>query len=359
MGNRMRPAVLPLAALALFAVCRELPLPAPAPPGGGATGLSLCSISAASGLPATITFAGDILLDSGVGRLAAAKGADHLFAGVRAVLRADDLTIANLECAVATCGSPADKQFTFRANPRLLPGLRTSGVDAVSLANNHSLDYGRAALRETLAHLRRVGLAAAGAGEDASRASRPILLRAGGQTVALLAASRVLPSGDWYAGSGRPGIASAYDPSRLLREIRAARPTADVVVVYLHWGKERALRPEWYQRALARQCVDAGADLVVGSHPHVLQGFEYYRGKLVAYSLGNFVFTDRDKTTALLQTTFRGGALREAEVIPCRIVDRRPHILREGGKRERVLRDLQARSFGVRIGEDGVLSERS
>lgn len=354
MGNRMRPAVLPVAALALFAVCRELPLPGPAPPGSVRT----LPDAAASGLPATITFAGDILLDSGVGRLAAAKGADHLFAGVRAVLRADDLTIGNLECAVATCGSPADKQFTFRANPRLLPGLRASGVDAVSLANNHSLDYGRAALRETLAHLRRVGLAAAGAGEDASRASRPILLRAGGQTVALLAASRVLPSGDWYAGSGRPGIASAYDPSRLLREIRAARPTADVVVVYLHWGKERALRPEWYQRALARQCVDAGADLVIGTHPHVLQGFEYYRGKLVAYSLGNFVFTDRDKTTALLQTTFRGGALREAEVIPCRIVDRRPHILREGGERERVLRDLQARSFGVRILEDGILSER-
>jgi poly-gamma-glutamate synthesis protein (capsule biosynthesis protein) len=299
---------------------------------------------------------GDILLASGVAGAAADNGAERLFASVEQLLRGDDLTIGNLECAVATCGTPAAKQFTFRASPALLPGLRRGGVDAVSLANNHALDYGRAALLETLDHLRRVGIQAAGAGPDMDHASRPAFLCAGRQTVALIAASRVLPTAEWGAGEDRPGIAGAYAPSRLLHEIRAARPAADVVVAYLHWGREHAPLPQATQRALARQCIEAGADLVIGAHPHVLQGFEYYRGKLVAYSLGNFVFTDHGKATALLQTTFRQGALQAATVVPCRIVHYRPRVITDPAQREAVLRDLQARSFGVRISGDGELT---
>jgi poly-gamma-glutamate capsule biosynthesis protein CapA/YwtB (metallophosphatase superfamily) len=308
--------------------------------------------------PITITFVGDIMLASRVGKLAATDGAPSLFSGVSSTLRADDLTIGNLECAVATCGSPAKKKYTFRASPEVLPGLHEGGVDAVTLANNHSLDYGRAALLETMRHLREANLPWAGAGTDAASANRPVILHAGRQTVALLASSRVLPSGDWNAGDHRPGVAAAYDSTALLAAIRAARAKAGLLVVYMHWGTERMTRPHAHQRALARRCIDAGADIVVGAHPHVLQGFEYYRGKLIAYSLGNFVFNNRTQATAILQTTFRGRALERAVVIPCRVVQYRPQIIGNGPARSRALQSLQALSFGVRIGEDGALAAR-
>jgi poly-gamma-glutamate capsule biosynthesis protein CapA/YwtB (metallophosphatase superfamily) len=307
----------------------------------------------------TITFVGDIMLASQVGRLAAAGGTASFFSGVSSTLRADDLTIGNLECAVATRGSPAKKKYTFCADPKTLPGLRKGGIDAVTLANNHSMDYGRGALLETMQHLRKENLPWFGAGADAESAAAPVIIRAANQTVALLGASRVLPSGGWSAGDHRPGVATAYDPAALLAAIRAARAKAGLVVVYLHWGTERMMRPHGYQRALARRCIDAGADLVVGSHPHVLQGFEYYRGRLIAYSLGNFVFNNRTRATAMLQTRFKGRTLERAIVIPCCVVQYRPEIIDDGRARIRALSDLEKRSFGVRIGEDGALAPRT
>ncbi|UCH35551.1 MAG: CapA family protein [Armatimonadota bacterium] len=305
---------------------------------------------------ATITFIGDIMLASGAGKLASARGTEDLLSGVSDVLRADDLTIGNLECAVATTGTPADKDYTFRADPVLLPGLRRAGVDAVSLANNHSLDYGGAALLETLEHVQKAGLHSAGAGANLSAAAAPAIIAAGGHKVAFIAASRVLPSGAWYAAADRPGIAPAYDPAHMLAAIRSASARADIVIAYLHWGKERAIRPEGYQRSVARQCIEAGADLVVGTHPHVLQGFEYHRGKLIAYSLGNFVFNNRVKETAMLQTRFADGGMNGAGVIACHITGYRPQLVDDPRVRQQMLRSLEERSFGVRIADDGSLS---
>jgi poly-gamma-glutamate synthesis protein (capsule biosynthesis protein) len=232
----------------------------------------------------------------------------------------------------------------------VLPGLRAAGIDAVSVANNHTLDFGREALLQTLAHLKAASLSAAGAGKNAADAHKPVLLTADGRRVALVAASRVLPAG-WHAGASHPGIAGAYDPAKLLRAIAAARPSADVVVAYLHWGVERAPLPEAYQRKLARRCIDAGADLVIGSHPHVLQGFEYYKDKLIAYSLGNFVFTNHGKTTAILQTAFSGSTMT-ATLLPCTIQRYRPTPMRDAACGA-VFTELQRRSFGVRISADG------
>jgi poly-gamma-glutamate capsule biosynthesis protein CapA/YwtB (metallophosphatase superfamily) len=302
----------------------------------------------------TLSLVGDLMLADRVGAVAKAKGTGYLLAAVSPLLTTDDLTIGNLECAVATGGTPAEKQYTFRADPAVLPGLRAGGIDAVSVANNHTLDYGRTALLETLSHLKAATLPAAGAGANTAAAGRPILLTAAGKTVALVAASRVLPAG-WHAGAGTPGIAGAYNPAGLLRAIKGARSTATLVVVYLHWGIERALMPAPNQRTLARQCIDAGADLVVGAHPHVLQGFEYYRGKLIAYSLGNFVFSNHGKATAILQATLTDGALT-ARVLPCTILGYRPTPVREATARAAILRDLAQRSFGVRIAADGTLT---
>lgn len=307
----------------------------------------------------TISFVGDILLASSVGTYASKHGTAQLMAGVSGILRADDLSIGNLECAVATRGRPARKRYTFRAKPALLRGLHDAGIDAVSLANNHALDYGRSALVETFGHLREAGLSFAGAGGDVSAATGPAVLITGRQRISLVAASRVLPSMAWCAGNDHPGVAGAYDPARLLTEIRSANRAPGTVVAYLHWGRERAPSPERYQRRLARQCIEAGADLVIGTHPHVLQGFEFYGGRLIAYSLGNFVFTNRRQTTAILQTTLQDGKLVKACVIPCAIIDYRPQPIRDPRARLRVLKDLQRRSFGVVIDDDGALRPRT
>ena len=305
----------------------------------------------------TITFVGDLMVAGKVGRLARQQGSDCLLARVAPLLRADALTVGNLECAVAASGRRQDKRYTFRARPDLLPGLRRSGLEAVSLANNHTLDYGTAGLLATLRHLQEAGLGAVGAGANQAQAFRPLLVNAGGRRLALLAASRVLPTTRWRAGPRRPGLAQAYEPALLLAAIKAARPQADLVAVYLHWGQEGALSPTAGQRRLARQCIGAGADLVVGCHPHVLQGFEYYRGKLVAYSLGNFLFSSTDRTSVLLQCTLQDGRL-QARLVPCLLRGFRPRPLVEEAARRHLLAALEQRSFGVRISPDGGISPR-
>jgi poly-gamma-glutamate synthesis protein (capsule biosynthesis protein) len=293
-----------------------------------------------------------------VGFVAEKKGTEYLFDGVSSVFQSDDLTVGNLESCVATCGSAVDKEFTFRASPDVLPGLVSSGIDAVSLANNHSLDFGRDAFLETLRHLRENGIPYCGAGRNIDEAYKPALLEAKGRSVALIGASRVIPFPDWWAKENRPGLAQAYQPVRLLDEVEHARSDADIVVVFLHWGVELAIMPEKYERELAHDLIDSGADLVIGSHPHILQGFEYYKGKLIAYSLGNFVFTNRDKNTVILQTVFVDGKFKSASIIPCRIRNYRPMVIEDTVMRDAVLEAEEGRSYGVEIDEDGALQKK-
>lgn len=306
--------------------------------------------------PATVSFVGDMLLAGHVGDAAAREGLAALLKDVRPLLRADACTVANLECAVATTGEPLEKQYTFRADPALLPGLRDAGIDVVSLANNHSFDYGLLAFKETLDRLRAAKIGVIGAGDTAHEAAVARLVRVGDTTLALLAASRVVPDAGWFATASKPGIAGAYQTKRLCAAIRAARGTGRVVAVYLHWGTEKAVMPDAAQRTLAHACIDAGADLVVGAHPHVLQGFETYRGKLIAYSLGNFLFTNAEKTTGILQVTLAHGTVQRAQFLPCRITAYRPKPLTKPADQTKVLDALQARSTGVTIDDAGVIS---
>jgi poly-gamma-glutamate synthesis protein (capsule biosynthesis protein) len=320
-------------------------------------GLLAWSIARA-GAPGTVmlSFVGDILLDRGVAKAATAHGTDYLLHHVRGVLTRDDLTIGNLECPVSTRGEAEEKTYTFRADPTLLSGLRDGGLDAVTMANNHALDYGRDALTDTLVHLDHAGLSAAGAGRTGHDARRPLIMARGGGTVALVAASHVWPSTSWAAGPKRAGIAGAYDQKALLARIRTARQHASIVAVYLHWGVEKATVPDAKQRILAHACLDAGADLVIGAHPHVLQGVEYYKGKLIAYSLGNFLFTSNGRTTAILQTTFRDGRLVKAVLLPCRIRDYRPRPITHPDARRKIMTALQARSYHAAISDAGLLT---
>lgn len=262
-----------------------------------------CALSTASsiaGETVSLAFVGDVMLAEGPGR-EIRRGRDP-FARFAPLLDTADLRIGNLECVVATGGRPAPgKPFTFRAHPRVLPLLQRH-FDVVGLANNHSGDYGPAAFAEMLDRLEKAGLPYVGGGRDLVAAHRPLLLERRGLRIALLAYNEFFPR-SFEADTDRPGVAWSEDEQVRFDIASARRAGADVVIPFMHWGWEHKPKAGERQRQLARLLIDAGADAVVGGHPHVTQDIEIYRGKPIVYSLGNFVFdgfTDADNNTGWL-----------------------------------------------------------
>ena len=271
-----------------------------------------------------IAFAGDIHFEGVL--------ADRLrdpataLAPATAALAAADLAIVNLETSVGTGGSPEPgKRFTFSAGREAFAALSAAGVDVASMANNHALDFGRARLPSTMRAVRAAGeadppLSVIGIGRDEQEAFLPALAEVGDALVATLAASladqdpTADPTGHWAATGARSGIADATDPSRLLSAVRRVDGTADVVVVYLHWGIQGARCPSPDQRSIAARLVGAGADVVVGSHAHQLQGDGRLQLGYVAYGLGNFAWyspgTAATSRTGVLTLTVRPPAER-------------------------------------------------
>ncbi|BCB25458.1 hypothetical protein SKTS_03440 [Sulfurimicrobium lacus] len=241
--------------------------------------------------PVRLIFVGDIMLDDGPGKVIQ-SGRDPLV-HFAATLAEADFTVGNLECPVATVGQPLEsKIFSFRAHPRVLPILK-GRFNALAVANNHSGDYGKDAFLETLTLLEKNGLPYFGGGRDLAAAHAPLWIERKGLRIALLNYNEFKPR-SFEAGPDWAGIAWSED-SQVVADIRAARAAdADLVIPFMHWGWERELQPSERQRQLARTMIDAGADVVIGGHPHVTQGAEYYRGKLIVYSLGNFVFDGFD-----------------------------------------------------------------
>ena len=233
------------------------------------------------------------------------------FASVEPSLDSADLALVNVETAISDRGTPHFKEYVFRAPPSAAARIAAGGVDVANLANNHANDYGPDALTDTVDLLEGAGVTTIGAGRNAQEAYQYRLLTTGsGVNVAFVGASLIVPSA-FAATSATPGIASAHTPSRarVLDTVRAAASTADAVVVAVHWGIERNPCPNDEQRLLAQQLLDAGADAVVGHHPHVLQPVVVSGGKLVAFSLGNFVWEPRTGLTGetgVLQIDFDG-----------------------------------------------------
>jgi poly-gamma-glutamate synthesis protein (capsule biosynthesis protein) len=234
----------------------------------------------------TLVFVGDVMLADGPGRTIEA-GQDPL-ARVAPLLAGADLAVANLECPVSLRGAAVDKPWTFRAHPRVVQVLARH-FQAVSLANNHSGDYGPDALLDTLEALDRGGVAHFGAGKDLSEAHAPLIIERNGLKLALIGCEEFKPRA-FEAGTHTPGVAWCED-QQLLHDLAVARAAgADLVIPYLHWGWEGEPQPCQRQRDLAHLLIDAGADAVIGGHPHIVQPAELYRGRLILYSLGNFVF---------------------------------------------------------------------
>ncbi len=252
-----------------------------------ALGLSLNVVAE----PVNLIFTGDIMLDDGPGRFIG-EGGDPLlpFSGI---LKEADYRIGNLECPIATSGTQLDnKIYNFRAKPRVLPVLQ-GRFDALSLANNHSGDYGHEAFLETMHHLEQSGIHYFGGGRNLAEAHKPLWIERKGLKIAVLAYNEFKPR-SFEAGADHPGVAWSED-SQVIADIRAAKAAgADLVIPYMHWGWEKEDKPSARQRQLAHKMIDEGAAVVVGSHPHVTQGAETYKGKPIIYSLGNFVFDGFD-----------------------------------------------------------------
>ncbi|AKG34276.1 CapA family protein [Paenibacillus durus] len=258
-----------------------------------------------SGKTVTLNFAGDVIFASKVGELLKQKGYDYPYARLGGMFLQDDLSVINLETPVTDRGTEANKTFVFKSPPEALNALKAAGVDAVNLANNHTLDMGEQGLRDTLTNLSQQGIPFVGAGADSTQAYSAQYFNRKGMTIALLGFTRVIPEAGWVAGKGKPGVASAYDSGPALKAIAEARKKADIVAVIVHWGKERENEPNAVQQSLGRSFIDAGADLVIGGHPHVLQGLEPYKGKWIAYSTGNFIFTRSSAKTTWETAVFQ------------------------------------------------------
>lgn len=305
------------------------------------------------------SFMGDILLDSHVRTLIDQMGTRHILSDVKQVLSSSDVSMANFESPISERGiKENDKLYTFRVKPQNLKVLTEGGINLVALSNNHILDFGAEALLDTFSNLKDNNIRYAGAGENIYAAYAPVYFEIKGVRSAFLSSSHVIPFVAWHAGPNKPGVSSTYDPSRILSEIVKAKSKADIVVVYLHWGEEKSPMPVSYQKNLARMYIDKGADIVIGSHPHVLQGLEFYKGKIIAYSLGNFIFTNQNMETMILNVEIKEKEISKVQIIPCKIDNFRPVLIRDKSQTIQFFNKLKNISFGVQINSEGIVTSK-
>jgi poly-gamma-glutamate synthesis protein (capsule biosynthesis protein) len=311
------------------------PLPGDAEHGANLEGTGTLTgtraLTATSG-EAILVFLGDIALGRSMEMQLARYGMAYPWQGLGSLLEGADLVVANLECVLTTRGTPLDKSYLIRAHPRWGQTLVQGGVDLVSLANNHALDFGQTGLEEMLDALETLEIAAVGAGRSSDEAHQPALFTLNGVRIAILgyAAAR------WNGSVDVPATdrLAWAEPSAIQADVRAIRDQVNLVVVLLHAGTEYAAKPSRDQVAAAHAAIDAGADLVVGHHPHVTQTVERYGGGLIVYSLGDTLF-DIPRPAALrghlLRVHVTGGGLAQVELWPFWIEDAiRPRLLDNG-----------------------------
>ena len=265
---------------------------------------------------------GDIMLDRQLGRALQQGNLDFPFAEVAPLLQDADLTLGNVESAVGTLGEPEDKRYPFQAPPETAVALARAGFDVVSLANNHGMDYGPEALLDALDLFRAEGVGTVGAGINAEAAQAAYITTVNGLTIGVLGAVHVpveyygFDTERWTATEESPGLFWA-DPAIVSQRVRAVADQVDVTILLLHSGYEYVPDPSPPQRAAAQAAIDAGADLVIGHHAHILQGVQFYNGGVIAYGLGNFAFNiDGPPETAVLQVWIDQNGVRQVQFIP-------------------------------------------
>ncbi len=273
------------------------------------------------------------------------SGATYPFTATRPYLESADIAIANLEAPFTVDGEPFEKTFNFKVPPEYAHGVRAGGIDVVTLANNHTLDYGVTGLLSTMMALDEAGVAHSGAGPNKKAAHKPVVLEVDGRSVAFFGYSMTFPA-EFYAREDSGG--TAYPEERLMStNIRAWKDSVDFVVASFHWGAEKRQTPKGYQIHFAHLAIDSGADLVLGHHPHVLQGLEIYNGRLIIYSLGNYAFGSYSRNSVdsiILKIHLRDDGLLYARCVPLNVNNRevefQPAVL-DGDRARAIIASLQ------------------
>ena len=303
----------------------------------------------------TMFFTGDVMIQRVTG-LYDSKGINGIISEyLEEEMVSADMTMINNEFPFSTRGSQhPDKQFTFRVNPDYVQMLLDMGVDVASLANNHALDYGVDALSDSFTTLDGAGISYVGAGETKERAEEAIFIEIGGRKIGILSASRVIPVVEWNIDNRQPGLLCTYDSTRLVQRIQEIEEECDYTIVFVHWGIERKAYPEEYQHDLAKQYIDAGADLVVGNHSHVPQGIEYYKDVPIVYCMGNYIFNDDMPDTYATKVTVDVEGNTSLQIIP---IDTKSYLTSElTGEEAQAFYDyLEEISFNVSIDDSGVV----
>ncbi|HHU50516.1 MAG TPA: CapA family protein [Firmicutes bacterium] len=302
-----------------------------------------------------ITLVGDLFLGNWIEEYIQ-KDPSYPFLHITSILGQSDLLIGNLEAPLSLKGEVyVEKTYTLHCHPQAVQVLTAGGFDAVTLANNHIMDFGPSALMETIAVLTKHNIKYAGAGADINQARTPAYLEKRGFKIALLAYNNTLPL-EFNASNHTPGTAQGRW-EYIEADIKKAKAAADLVIVSFHWSAELLKEPKPYQRSLARLSIDSGADLVFGHHPHVIQGIEIYKNRVIAYSLGNFIFSSyskKVKDSIILQVRMAKDGPREVTIFPIN-VDNHQVVFRPkpltGHDAILVLEELSALSskFGTRI----------
>lgn len=320
-----------------------------------------------TGFDFTICFAGDINLDENwctTQYMSAQPNGiyDCISEELVGFMQDADIMCLNNEFSYSSQGEPlAGKAYTFRAAPERVEVLKQLGVDAVTLANNHVYDYGKEALLDTFTILEDAGIPYFGAGDTLQRAMEPLYLDVDGKTVALVAASRaekykMTPQ----ATDTEPGILRCYDTELFLQVIKEAKAHADFCIAFVHWGTEYSYELEQVQLDTGKEYLDAGADAVIGAHSHCLQGMEYYSGKPIIYSLGNYWFNEKTLDTMLLQLHFSGDDSKTqlaVQIIPAVQSGYRTTYVSEFEEQRRIYDFLESISVNVEISDEGIVTD--
>lgn len=277
----------------------------------------------------TILLTGDILLDRGVRKVIERHGTERLFTKqMDSLFRSAQVVVGNLECPATHIKEPVQKKFIFRAEPEWLDVLRRHGVTHLNLANNHAIDQGRKGLTDTWRNISKAGMVPVGAGRNMAEAAQPVLLTILPRKVWLVPSLRLALENFAYLPD-KPCVSqeATDDLVRRVRTLRKSDPKA-VIIVSLHWGGEHTLKPVPSQRMEARRLVDAGADALVCHHTHTLQTVEYYRGRPIIYSLGNFIFDQHkplNAKAAIARLVVTKDRL-ETEILPIIIKNCTPYL---------------------------------
>lgn len=316
----------------------------------------------------TLCFAGDIsLADDAVTTAKLQENGNDLGKCISPellnIMSEADLMCVNNEFTYSTNGSPLDgKMYTFRANPERVSILHEMGVDTVLLANNHVYDYGEISLLDTLDTLNNAGIKYFGAGKNLDEAMSPVYFEIDGKTIAYVAASRAEKNKMTpQATEDSAGILRCYDPALFIEVIKEADANADFVIANVHWGTEYSTVLEEAQLTTGKQYIDAGADVIIGSHSHCLQGMEYYNGKPIIYSLGNFWFNNKTLDSMLIQLHFSGDSTSESlevQMVPAIQSGCTVQLASDEEEQERIYSYMESISINVEIDENGIVTEK-